>query len=85
MTHEATEHGKGGVYSSKGKEFTRDTRYINDRIVAHPTAPDEWPVEPGRYRLIAARACPWANRSLIVRRLLGLEGRAVGGHARAHP
>ena len=73
MTHEATEHGKGGVYSSKGKEFTRDTRYINDRIVAHPTAPDEWPVEPGRYRLIAARACPWANRSLIVRRLLGLE------------
>ena len=73
MTHEATEHGKGGVYSSKGPEFTRDTRYINDRIVAHPTAPDEWPVEPGRYRLIAARACPWANRSLIVRRLLGLE------------
>ena len=73
MTHEATEHGKGGVYSSKGQEFTRDTRYINDRIVAHPTAPDEWPVEPGRYRLIAARACPWANRSLIVRRLLGLE------------
>ena len=67
------EHSKGGVYSSKGKEFTRDTRYINDRIVAHPTAPDEWPVEPGRYRLIAARACPWANRSLIVRRLLGLE------------
>ena len=73
MTHEATEHGKGGVYSSKGNKFTRDTRYINDRIVAHPTAPDEWPVEPGRYRLIAARACPWANRSLIVRRLLGLE------------
>ena len=73
MTHEATEHGKGGVYSSKGNEFTRDTRYINDRIVAHPTAPDEWPVEPGRYRLIAARACPWANRSLIVRRLLGRE------------
>ena len=32
-----------------------------------------WPVEPGRYRLVAARACPWANRTLIVRRLLGLE------------
>ncbi|WP_336248662.1 glutathione S-transferase family protein [Stomatohabitans albus] len=32
-----------------------------------------WPVEPGRYRLIAAAACPWANRTLIVRRLLGLE------------
>lgn len=33
-----------------------------------------WPVEPGRYRLIAANACPWANRTVIVRRLLGLEG-----------
>ena len=32
-----------------------------------------WPVEPGRYRLIAANACPWANRTVIVRRLLGLE------------
>jgi putative glutathione S-transferase len=30
-------------------------------------------VEPGRYRLVAARACPWANRTIIVRRLLGLE------------
>jgi glutathionyl-hydroquinone reductase len=30
-------------------------------------------VEPGRYRLIVSRACPWANRSIIVRRLLGLE------------
>ncbi|MGO2634346.1 MAG: glutathione S-transferase family protein [Galactobacter sp.] len=32
-----------------------------------------WPVEAGRYRLIAARACPWAHRTVIVRRLLGLE------------
>ncbi|MET1153576.1 glutathione S-transferase C-terminal domain-containing protein [Arthrobacter sp.] len=32
-----------------------------------------WPVEAGRYRLVAARACPWANRAIIVRRLLGLE------------
>ena len=71
--HEQTEHGTGGVYSTAGQEFVRDTRYINDRIVAHPDAPGEWPVEAGRYRLIAARACPWANRTLIVRRLLGLE------------
>ena len=32
-----------------------------------------WPVESGRYRLIVARAGPWANRAVIVRRLLGLE------------
>ncbi len=31
-----------------------------------------WPAEPGRYRLVAARACPWAHRSIIVRELLGL-------------
>lgn len=32
-----------------------------------------WPVQPNRYRLVAARACPWAHRAVIVRRLLGLE------------
>ncbi len=53
--------------------FERDTRYIADRIVAEPDGPGQWPVEPGRYRLVAARACPWANRAIIVRRLLGLE------------
>jgi len=73
MSEEQSEHGSGGVYSSAGREFVRDTRYINDRIVAGPKAPDEWPVQPGRYRLVAARACPWANRAIIVRRLLGLE------------
>ncbi|CAG7620220.1 glutathione S-transferase family protein [Leucobacter soli] len=37
------------------------------------TGAEAWPVEPGRYRLVAANACPWANRTVIVRRLLGLE------------
>lgn len=65
------EHSKGGVYSVPGKEYTRDTAYIEDRITADGSS--GWKVEPGRYRLVAARACPWANRTLIVRRLLGLE------------
>jgi glutathionyl-hydroquinone reductase len=52
-------------------EFVRDTRYINARITADGR--DGWPVEPGRYRLVVARACPWANRTMIVRRLMGLE------------
>ncbi len=30
-------------------------------------------MEAGRYRLAVARGCPWANRTMIVRRLLGLE------------
>jgi glutathionyl-hydroquinone reductase len=51
--------------------FERDTEYVTTRITADGR--DGFPVEAGRYRLIAARACPWANRTLIVRRLLGLE------------
>jgi glutathionyl-hydroquinone reductase len=31
------------------------------------------PVEAGRYRLLWSPACPWAHRSVIVRRVLGLE------------
>jgi putative glutathione S-transferase len=31
-------------------------------------------VEPGRYRLVWSRACPWAHRAVIVRSLLGLTG-----------
>jgi glutathionyl-hydroquinone reductase len=58
-----------GGYVEDG--FQRDTRYLSDRITADGT--DGWPVEPGRYRLLVARACPWANRAIIVRRLLGLE------------
>ncbi|HET8559135.1 MAG TPA: glutathione S-transferase C-terminal domain-containing protein [Marmoricola sp.] len=57
-------------YVSAG-DYDRDTGYIGDRILDDPAA--DWPVQPGRYRLVAARACPWANRSIIVRRLLGLE------------
>jgi putative glutathione S-transferase len=52
-------------------EFNRDTDYITDRVTADGR--DGWPVEPGRYRLVVSRACPWANRAIIVRRLLGLE------------
>ena len=64
-----------------GGAFIRDTDYIEDRITADGR--DGWPVEPGRYRLVVARACPWANRAIIVRRLLGLEG--VLGMAIAGP
>lgn len=61
-------------------DFKRDASYIPDRITQGARRPQHgpvdgelWPVEPGRYRLVAARACPWATRSIIVRELLGLE------------
>ncbi|BBY34347.1 glutathione-dependent reductase [Mycolicibacter minnesotensis] len=54
-----------------GGDFARDTNYISTRITADGS--DGYPVEPGRYRLVVARACPWANRAIIVRRLLGLD------------
>ena len=50
--------------------YQRDTRYLNARITADGS--EGWPVEPGRYRLVVSRACPWASRAVIVRRLLGL-------------
>jgi putative glutathione S-transferase len=60
-----------GSYVSPGGEFDRDTDYITTRVTADGC--DGYPSAPGRYRLIVARACPWANRAIIVRRLLGLE------------
>ncbi|MBG6224337.1 putative glutathione S-transferase [Arthrobacter sp. CAN_A2] len=68
---EPSEHSTKGAYVTSGEEFTRDTQYIETRITRD--AADGYPVEAGRYRLVAARACPWANRAIIVRRLLGLE------------
>lgn len=69
--------------ASTDGEFVRDATYINDRVVAGLEPGSDpvgerigemrWPVEAGRYRLMAARACPWASRTIIVRRLMGLE------------
>ncbi|UDY36555.1 glutathione S-transferase family protein [Dermatobacter hominis] len=61
-----------GTYVAGGGSFERDTRYIDSRITRDGR--DGYPVEPGRYRLVVSRACPWASRLVIVRRLLGLEG-----------
>ena len=68
-----------GRYLTAG-EFDRDMTYIPDRMTREgrrpehgPVAGELWPVEPGRYRLVAAKACPWATRAIIVRQLLGLE------------
>ncbi|MET3805827.1 putative glutathione S-transferase [Nakamurella sp. UYEF19] len=76
--NDGSTHSTKGAYVSDGQEFKRDTAYITTRIIAGDTSNstasgDDYPVEAGRYRLVVARACPWANRAIIVRRLLGLE------------
>ncbi|KGN38451.1 glutathione S-transferase family protein [Knoellia subterranea] len=68
MSTDGTTANRQGTYVEA--DYQRDTAYIEDRITRDS---ETWPVEAGRYRLVVARACPWANRAIIVRRLLGLE------------
>ncbi|WP_333764016.1 glutathione S-transferase family protein [Streptomyces sp. IBSBF 2390] len=51
--------------------FSRSRSHFTDRITADGR--DGWPVTAGRYRLVVSRACPWASRAVVSRRLLGLE------------
>ena len=58
-----TEIQKGGKFERQKNRFTTPFGKGEGML----------PVEPGRYRLIWAPVCPWAHRSIIVRKLLGLE------------
>ncbi|MFI7296242.1 glutathione S-transferase family protein [Streptomyces sp. NPDC050121] len=63
--------GGGDGNSAYGRRpFTRSRSHFTDRITADGR--DGWPVAAGRYRLVVSRACPWASRAVISRRLLGL-------------
>ncbi|WP_099469388.1 glutathione S-transferase family protein [Konateibacter massiliensis] len=58
------------------EEVKADGRF--ERQKNHFTTPfgneeGQLPVEAGRYRILWAPVCPWAHRSIIVRRILGLE------------
>lgn len=54
-----------------GGRFVRQANRFVEVITADGTG--GLPAESGRYQLYVSYACPWAHRTLIVRRLLGLE------------
>ena len=60
-----------------GGEFVRqDSRFrhwVTADGSAGPTGEGGFAAEPGRYHLFVSLACPWAHRTLIFRRLKGLD------------
>ncbi|KAK4655584.1 S-glutathionyl-(chloro)hydroquinone reductase [Podospora pseudocomata] len=57
--------------SDKSGEFKRQQSTFRSFISSSPGS--EFPPEAGRYHLYVSYACPWANRTLIARKLKGLE------------
>lgn len=67
----------GGEIGEKGEFVRQKNRFLT------PFGDGEGELKPeaGRYRLLWAPACPWAHRSVIARRLLGLENAVSLGTA----
>jgi glutathionyl-hydroquinone reductase len=64
-----------GRESADDGSFRRQESQFRRWISADAGA--EFPALAGRYHLYVARACPWAHRTIIARRLMGLED-AIG-------
>jgi glutathionyl-hydroquinone reductase len=72
MTSSAFKLGREGADDgSFRRQESQFRRWVSDEPGA------EFPVQDGRYHLYVARACPWAHRTIIARRLMGLED-AIG-------
>lgn len=63
--------------SSTGGRFVRSDAQFRNWITADgsagPSGRDGFKAEKGRYHLYVSLACPWANRTLILRSLKGLQ------------
>ncbi|KAF2863413.1 hypothetical protein K470DRAFT_241560 [Piedraia hortae CBS 480.64] len=55
----------------KTSEFKRQVSQFRDNVSNTPGS--KFPAEKDRYHLYVSYACPWAHRTLIVRKLKGLE------------
>lgn len=64
--------------SSKDGAFQREAAKHRNWVTADgapgPSGEGGFPAQAGRYHLYVSLACPWAHRTLIMRRLKGLEG-----------
>ena len=56
---------------STGGRFVRKSAQFRDRVTADGSS--GFKAESGRYHLYVSYACPWAHRTLIYRKLKGLE------------
>jgi len=70
-TPRSTPHATPTGETSPEGRFVRQPNRFTGLITADGA--DGYPAEPGRYHLYASLACPWAHRTLIARRVLGLE------------
>ena len=61
----------GGVDSDDSGRFVRRDSIFRRWVSTDAGA--EFPAEPGRYHLYVSLGCPWANRTVTVRALKGLE------------
>lgn len=61
--------------SGKRGEFVRQDSAFRERVTADGSS--GYRAEPGRYHLYVSFACPWAHRTIIFRKLKGLE-EAIG-------
>lgn len=55
------------------REESQFRNWITPDGSAGPSGEGGFKAEPGRYHLYIANACPWANRTMIMRKLKGLE------------
>ncbi|MGX5775022.1 glutathione S-transferase family protein [Methylorubrum zatmanii] len=70
-------HDKGYDTAKSGGRFERSAAAFRNWVTADgspgPSGEGGFKGEAGRYHLIVSLACPWAHRTLILRRLKGLE------------
>lgn len=70
-------HDKWYDTESTGGKFKRSQSKFRNWVTADgepgPSGEGGFKAEPGRYHLYVSLACPWAHRTLIFRRLKGLE------------